>query len=63
MQIILITLAIIGKLKAWSYVGFVVLFSTMPGLADRAWVDGIPFAILALLISSFVGLLIAMLYF
>jgi hypothetical protein len=63
LQSILITSAIIGKFKAWTYVGFVALFSTLSGLAYGAWVDGTPLAILALLIASFVGLLIAILYF
>jgi uncharacterized protein len=63
LQSILITSAIIGKLKAWTYVGFVALFSTVSGLAYGAWVDGTPVAILALLIATFVGLVIATLYF
>lgn len=63
LQSILITSAIIGKFKAWTYVGFVALFSTVSGLAYGAWVDGAPLGILALLIASFVSLLIAVLYF
>ena len=62
LQSILITSAIIGKLKAWTYVGFVALFSTVSGLAYGAWVDGTPIATLALLIISFVGLVIGALY-
>ncbi|GAB1393845.1 hypothetical protein MASR1M60_20090 [Rhodocyclaceae bacterium] len=41
LQSILITSAIIGKLKAWTYVGLVALFSTVAGLAYGAWVDGV----------------------
>ena len=63
LQSILITSAIIGKLKAWTYVSFVALFSTVSGLAYGAWVDGTPVALLALLIATFVGLVIATLYF
>ena len=63
LQSILITSAIIGKLKAWTYVSFVALFSTVSGLAYGAWVDGTPVALLAVLIATFVGLVIATLYF
>jgi uncharacterized membrane protein YraQ (UPF0718 family) len=63
LQSILITSVIIGKLKAWTYVSFVALFSTVSGLAYGAWVDGTPVALLALLIATFVGLVIATLYF
>ena len=63
LQSILITSAIIGKLKAWTYVGFVALFSTVSGLAYGAWVDGTPVALLAVLIATFVVLVIATLYF
>ncbi len=40
LQSILITSAIIGKLKAWTYVGLVALFATASGLGYGAWVDG-----------------------
>ena len=40
LQSILITASIIGKLKAWVYVGWVALFSTLAGLLYGAWVDG-----------------------
>jgi uncharacterized membrane protein YraQ (UPF0718 family) len=63
LQSILITSVIIGKLKAWTYVSFVALFSTVSGIAYGAWVDGTPVALLALLIATFVGLVIATLYF
>lgn len=63
LQSILITSVIIGKLKAWTYVCFVALFSTVSGLAYGAWVDGTPVALLAVLIATFVGLVIAALYF
>jgi hypothetical protein len=40
LQSILITASIIGRLKAWVYVGWVALFSTIAGLLYGAWVDG-----------------------
>ena len=40
LQSILITSAIIGRLKTWVYVGWVALFSTLAGLIYGAWVDG-----------------------
>jgi len=62
LQSILITAAIIGKLKAWTYVGLVAVFSTMAGLAYGAWVDGTPLLNLALLVGGFVAALIAILH-
>jgi len=58
LQSILITSAIIGKLKAWTYVGLVALFSTAAGLAYGAWVDGTPFATLALIIGGGIAALL-----
>jgi hypothetical protein len=63
LQSILITTAIIGKMKAWTYVGLVALFSTVAGLAYGAWVDGMSLLILALLIGGFVALLVSTLHF
>lgn len=40
LQSILIIAAIIGKPKAWTYVAWVALFSTLAGLIYGAWVDG-----------------------
>jgi uncharacterized membrane protein YraQ (UPF0718 family) len=40
LQSILITASIIGRLKAWVYVGWVALFSTIAGLLYGTWVDG-----------------------
>ena len=54
LQSILITSAIIGKLKAWSYVGLVALFSTAAGMTYGAWVDGTPLTTLALIIGGFI---------
>jgi hypothetical protein len=62
LQSILITSAIIGKLKAWAYVGFVALFSTVSGLVYGAWVDGMPMAVIALAIAVFITLLTTILH-
>lgn len=40
LQSILITAAIIGRFKAWIYVGWVALFSALAGLIYGYWVDG-----------------------
>ena len=62
LQSILITSAIIGKLKAWTYVGFVALFSTLAGLTYGAWVDGTSLWLLALLVGGFITLLLSVLH-
>jgi hypothetical protein len=41
LQSILITATIVGRLKAWVYVGWVALFSVLAGLLYGAWVDGV----------------------
>ncbi|MDP3537673.1 MAG: permease [Azonexus sp.] len=63
LQSILITSAIIGKLKAWTYVGLVAVFSTLAGLAYGAWVDGTSLLILGLLVGGFVTALVTALHF
>ncbi|UEM02459.1 permease [Skermanella rosea] len=40
LQSILITAGIVGRTKAWAYVGLVALFSTAAGLTFGAWRDG-----------------------
>jgi uncharacterized membrane protein YraQ (UPF0718 family) len=57
LQSILITAAIIGKLKAWVYVGWVALFSTLAGLLYGAWTDGMSLGLVGLLLFSFLALL------
>jgi len=47
LQSILITASIIGKGKAWVYVVWVAVFSTLAGLIYGAWVDGAPAALFA----------------
>ena len=53
LQSILITATIIGKLKAWVYVGWVALFSTVAGLLYGAWVDGTPLLVIFLYLAAF----------
>jgi len=55
LQSILITSAIIGKLKAWTYVGLVALFSTLAGLTYGAWIDGTPLITLLLGLGGGIG--------
>ncbi|MBN1453597.1 MAG: permease [Anaerolineales bacterium] len=57
LQSILITTAIIGRLKAWTYVGWVALFSTLAGLIYGAWVDGTSIALVLLYLLSFLAVL------
>ena len=40
LQSILIMAAIIGRLKAWVYVGWVAIFSMLAGLIYGSWIDG-----------------------
>lgn len=53
-QSILITAKIIGNKKAWVYVGWVTLFSTLAGLIFGAWVDGSPLGLIALYLLAVV---------
>ncbi len=62
LQSILITSTIIGKLKAWVYVGWVALFSTLAGLLYGAWVDGTSIGSIFLYLALFLILLVAMLW-
>jgi hypothetical protein len=57
LQSILITAAIIGRFKAWTYVGWVALFSTLAGLIYGAWVDGASIALVSLYLISFLAVL------
>lgn len=57
LQSILILAAIIGRLRTWTYVGWVALFSTLAGLAYGMWVDGAGLGLLALYFAAFLGVL------
>lgn len=58
LQSILITATIIGRLKAWVYVGWVALFSTLAGLLFGAWVDGTNLAVIILYLAGLLLLLV-----
>ena len=62
LQSILIISTIIGKLKAWVYVGWVALFSTLAGLIYGAWVDGTGIGLLIGYIAAALALLGAALW-
>ena len=57
LQSILITASIIGRLKAWVYVFWVAIFSTLAGLLYGAWVDGAGLGVVALYLLGFLALL------
>lgn len=63
LQSILITASIIGKKKAWVYVGWVSLFSTVAGLLYGAWVDGTSLGMIALYLTVILGLLMGLSWF
>lgn len=58
-QSILITAKIIGNRKAWVYVAWVTLFSTLAGLIYGAWVDGTSLGLVALYLLVVVVVLAA----
>jgi len=62
LQSILIIAAIIGRVKAWTYVGWVALFSALAGLLYGAWVDGVSAWIMAGGLAGALGVLAALLY-
>lgn len=62
LQSILITATIIGRLKAWVYVFWVALFSTLSGLIYGAWVDGVGIGQVALYLIAFLALLSLLLW-
>jgi uncharacterized membrane protein YraQ (UPF0718 family) len=59
LQSILITATIIGRVKAWVYVFWVALFSTLAGLIYGSWVDGAGVARMALYVGLFLTSLAA----
>jgi hypothetical protein len=62
LQSILITASIIGRLKAWVYVGWVGLFSTLAGLLYGAWVNGTSLGLVALYLVGILVILTASLW-
>ena len=63
LQSILITASIIGRLKAWVYVGWVALFSTLAGLLYGAWVNGAGLGVVLLYLLFFLVSLVGLLWF
>lgn len=57
LQSILIISTIIGGRKAWTYVGWVALFSVLAGLIYGAWVDGAGVGMAVLYLLAFLTLL------
>lgn len=57
LQSILITASIIGKKKAWVYVGLVALFSTVAGFLYGAWINGTSLWVVALYLLAILSLL------
>jgi len=57
LQSILIVSAIIGRLKTWTYVGWVALFSTLAGLIYGEWVDGAGLGMIILYLAASLGVL------
>jgi uncharacterized membrane protein YraQ (UPF0718 family) len=62
LQSILITATIIGRLKAWVYVFWVALFSTLAGLIYGAWIDGTGIGVIVLYLAAFLAVLAATLW-
>jgi uncharacterized membrane protein YraQ (UPF0718 family) len=63
LQSILVISTIIGRLKSWTYVGWVALFSALAGLIYGAWVDGASIALVAVYLIIFLGMLSGALWF
>jgi hypothetical protein len=57
LQSILIISTIIGRLKAWVYVFWVALFSTLAGLIYGAWVNGASVGLTVLYLTGFLAVL------
>ncbi len=62
LQSILMTIAIIGRAKTFTYVALVAVFSTLAGLTFGAWVDGTSVWLLAGYLIAFVAMLAVALY-
>lgn len=57
LQSILMVSVIIGRLRAWTYVAWVALFSTLAGLIYGAWIEGASLGILSLYLTGFIAVL------
>ena len=63
LQSILIISTIIGRVKSWTYVAWVALFSTLAGLIYGTWIDGTSIALVILYLVVFLALLSGLLWF
>jgi len=63
LQSILIISTIIGRVKSWTYVAWVALFSTLAGLIYGTWVDGTSIGLVVIYLAAFLTLLSGMLWF
>lgn len=63
LQSILIISTIIGRLKSWTYVAWVALFSTLAGLIYGTWVDGASIGLVAVYLIAFLAVLSGLLWF
>jgi hypothetical protein len=57
LQSILMITAVVGRAKAWTYVAWVAVFSTLAGLIYGSFVDGASALVIALLLAAFLGAL------
>jgi uncharacterized membrane protein YraQ (UPF0718 family) len=57
LQSILIISTIIGRVKSWTYVAWVALFSTLAGLIYGAWTDGTSLGLVVLYLLAFLAFL------
>ncbi len=57
LQSILMLSVIIGRLKAWTYVAWVAIFSTLAGLIYGAWVDGASIVLVSFYLLVFISIL------
>lgn len=62
LQSILITASIIGRLKAWTYVAWVALFSTASGMIYGAWIDGASALALLSYLALFLAILVSVIH-
>ncbi len=63
LQSILIISTIIGRVKSWTYVAWVALFSTLAGLIYGSWIDGASIGLVASYLALFIAMLSGLLWF
>ncbi len=62
LQSILLITAIIGRVKAWTYVFWVAVFSMIAGLLYGLWIDGTSIWLIGLYLSLFLGVMAFLLW-